>query len=433
VRTLDFQGRLHIPEAPKIGTDYILSRAVVLGGLFSALSAIVYVGFGAYFSRAFGIAAYGQFGLVANTFSAVLIATALAGFFLRHGLTSSRAAFDAAHRVLAAPLIFIAFVLACILSFSTGGDLLTVGLGFVIFFAFLFRNLPYAVLLSGEANWVPAALNFIQVVLSLSGFWLLVACGLSTFQAYSLALSVAAIASWVAAFPYVARLLREQVDSEPGVALRLSDLTSAIVAGSAAAVMVLSDKVFISRNLGSINAAELGVYFICFDLVTKAAFVYRTFLSPLTSAIVQEDRAGNSVLRYVVLALVLNVGVTTAVCAALFLVVPRLYGFYSVHADYKWIMIEMTCFSALNGIGYAVIALCNGLGINHLLVRQNVTSSILIVATLACSHWLRVVSCVWLGFVICLGQMPQLITFSRVVREVFLRRGRAVARSMTAT
>jgi hypothetical protein len=146
----------------------------------------------------------------------------------------------------------------------------------------------------------------------------------------------------------------------------------------------------------------------------------------MTSAIVRDDKAGKSVVPHIWLALLLNVGITIAVGTSLFLIVPQLYGFDGEHSHYRLIMAEMTIFSALNGMGYGVIALCNGLGVNGLLVRQNIFSSLTVVFMLFVFHQLRVTSCVWIALVVCLGQLPQIVSFLHVVREALSRRAQTV-------
>lgn len=345
-------------------------RNTLSNGVFFAVAALAFIGFTVAYTRLFGVEQYGAFSFLLNTVTALISLGAYEGFLITHSLTQSRAKFDAFNkRYLAfnAGLVAIAAIVFAIIS-GRLDPLVVVFVAGGIYLDYRSQS-SIAVLTTHDDNWKIRACRTLYQVLLVSSFLALRFYGAAPDYAFAISVLAASVANYGLLYRN-ARTVLPDVAPSSGM---LSDikprvLTIAITSNLATVLVLLLDKVTI-RLFDVGGDYNVGLYFLFFDLATRAEALYLLISVPVTNHLFTRARSGELATRDIGIMVSGTIAVGIAFGIASYLLVPFIYDVSLAGQDMlPWLF---GLYVAARGIRYIVKAVCNATGLHVTLLLSN--------------------------------------------------------------
>ncbi len=337
---------------------------------FFALAALVFIGFTILYTRQFGIEQYGAFSFLLNTVTALISLGAYEGFLITHSLTQTRSKFDAFNRrylLFNCGLVGIAAIAFAIVT-GRFDLLLVIPVASAIFLDYRSQS-SIAVLITNDDNWKIRACRTAYQILLVAGFLVLRYAGIALDHAFAFAVLTASLTHYALLYRSARGTLPET--AEDGADLddaRPRILAIAIASNLATVLVLLLDKLTI-RLFDAGGDYNVGLYFLFFDLATRAEALYLLISVPVTNHLFTRARAGDIAARDIALMIAGSavVGLAFALCGHL--LVPLIYDVsLSGLAMLPWLF---GLYVAARGVRYIVKALCNATGLHMTLALSN--------------------------------------------------------------
>ena len=242
---------------------------------FFAIAAGVFIAFTVFYTRAYGVERYGQFSFLLNTVTALISLGAYEGFLITHSLTQSREKFDAFTNWSVYFNAGLVVVAAIAFMLATGRVDAAVIVPVVLAIYLDYRSQPaIAVLITNDDNWKVRAFRTVYQVVLLVGFFVMQQFGVAMEYAFGSSVLTAAIIHLLLLTHGARKNLDRSTEAAPG----LSDASSrilliAVSTNLATVLFLLLDKLAI-RHFGIGTDFSVGLYFLFFDLATRAEAFY---------------------------------------------------------------------------------------------------------------------------------------------------------------
>ena len=353
----------------KLNGSTFLRNTVWNAGYFG-LAVLAFLGFTVIYTRQFGVEQYGTFSFLLNTVTALISLGAYEGFLITHSLTQSRWKFDEFNRryfVFNAGLMIIAALIFAIIS-GRFDPFIVIFVAGAIYLDYRSQS-SIAVLITHDDNWKIRACRTLYQILLVSCFLVLRYAGFAPDLAFALSVITAATANYTllyrnarAVLPDVCPSGSKLSDVEPRV------LTIAITSNLATVLALLLDKVTI-RLFDTGGDYEIGLYFLFFDLATRAEALYLLISVPVTNHLYLRAQSGELARRDIAIMIAGSVAIGILFAIASYLFVPLIYDVSLEGLDVlPWLF---GLYVVARGIRYIVKAVCNATGLHLTLMLSN--------------------------------------------------------------
>ena len=337
---------------------------------FFALAAVVFISFSVLYTRLFGVEQYGAFSFFLNTVTALISLGAYEGFLITRSLTQTRPKFDAFNRrflIFNAALVMLA---AGAFAFVTGrlDPLLILPVVAAIFLDYRAQS-SIAVLITHDDNWRIRAYRTAYQILLVAVFLALQLAGVALDMSFAAAVFSASLTHYCLLLTSARRVLPETTDGGPervDAGARL--LAVAVLSNLATVLALLLDKLAIGWfDVG--GAHDVGLYFLFFDLATRAEALYLLVSVPVTNYLFNKAQAGDLPGRDIATMIAGSLAIGLAFAVAGHLLVPLIYGVSIAGMELlPWVF---GLYVAARGVRYIVKAVCNATGLHVTLMLSN--------------------------------------------------------------
>ncbi len=338
---------------------------------FFVMAALVFFGFTVIYTRQFGVEQYGAFSFLLNTVTALIALGAYEGFLITHSLTQTRSKFDAFNRrymIFNAGLVVIAAVAFAIVA-GRFEPMIVIPVASAIYLDYRSQS-AIAVLITSNNNWKIRACRTAYQILLVTGFLALRYAGAALDHAFAFAILVASVTNYALLTRSARRELPQTktqnaitfADAEPNI------LGIAVASNLATVLVLLLDKITI-RLFDAGGDYSVGLYFLFFDLATRAEALYLLISVPITNHLFARAQAGDFVTREIALMIAGSVAIGGAFAIGGYFLVPVIYDVsLSGQAALPWVF---GLYVAARGIRYIVKAVCNATGLHVTLMLSN--------------------------------------------------------------
>lgn len=345
-------------------------RNTLSNGVFFAVAALAFLGFTVAYTRLFGVEQYGAFSFLLNTVTALISLGAYEGFLITHSLTQSRAKFDAFNkRYLAfnAALVAVAAIVFAIIS-GRLDPLVVIFVAGAIYLDYRSQS-SIAVLTTHDDNWKIRACRTLYQVLLVASFFALRFYGAAPDHAFAISVLAASAANYALLYRNARAVLPDAAPSSGMLTdIKPRILTIAITSNLATVLVLLLDKVTI-RLFDVGGDYNVGLYFLFFDLATRAEALYLLISVPVTNHLFTRARSGELATRDIGIMVSGTIAVGIAFGIASYLLVPFIYDVSLAGQDMlPWLF---GLYVAARGIRYIVKAVCNATGLHVTLLLSN--------------------------------------------------------------
>lgn len=388
-------------------------KSTIYSTFWYTVSAAVFLSFTVLFMRQFGAAAYGDFSIMLNSLSALLLLGNYHGYLVSYSVATNRAAF---HRyLLRAVLPYVAVMVPVATTiFATVTDLRP-GLAMLagaMFALLLLCGMPTAVIMATQHNWRVNAYRAAYQVALVTVFWPLFAGSHNTQLSFLLATLVGAALSLALLLLWAERELQSAAAEPPPSA---SILAMAAIGNISITLTLLADK-FALRHLSVGGDRQLaGLYMLYYDVLTRASAIYVIIVCPLTYLLLDRQRrnqpVGGILLR-------LTLGAAAIGMASLlvgYVAMPLLY--QTEIAQAPLLPLFMAAVVAGQSLSSVIGAYYGAIGRGDQLMRLNSLILIVVMIGIASLEWSRIggFSITELAFVLALGYALNALMLIRIV------------------
>lgn len=345
-------------------------RNTLSNGVFFAVAAFAFLGFTVAYTRLFGVEQYGAFSFLLNTVTALISLGAYEGFLITHSLTQTRAKFDAFNkRYLAFNAGLVAMAAVVFTTISGRLDPLVVVLVAGAIYLDYRSQSSIAVLTTHEDNWKIRACRTLYQVLLVAVFFALRFYGAELDQAFAISVLAASAANYALLYRNARAVLPVAVSSGGMFSdVKPRVLTIAITSNLATVLVLLLDKITI-RLFDVGGDYNVGLYFLFFDLATRAEALYLLISVPVTNHLFMRAQSGELATRDIAIMFSGTIAIGIAFGVASYLFVPLIYDVSLAGQDMlAWLF---GLYVSARGIRYIVKAVCNATGLHVTLMLSN--------------------------------------------------------------
>ncbi len=346
------------------------AKSAASNAAFFTIAAVVFIGFTIFYTRAYGVAQYGQFSFLLNTVTALISLGAYEGFLITHSVTQTRAEFDRFNRRFAyfnAGLVVIAAI-----GFVAATGILTLSvLGAVLLAVFLdYRSQSsIAVLITRDDNWKIRAFRTAYQVILIAMFVAARTAGIDLAHAFALAILGAATINYGLLITAAASgLAQSELKPTMREAVTAKVLWIAVATNVATVLFLLIDKIAV-RWFDVGTDYQVGLYFLFFDLAVRAEAFYLLLAVPVTNHLFNKAQGGELASREILwmAAGCVGVGAVAGILGIAF--VPPIYGVSLEGIEMlPWLF---GIYVTARGIRHLLKAVCNATGLHWTLLAAN--------------------------------------------------------------